>query len=50
MTFLLQIFEAEESDIVKAVLCAGISKLLLAGLVTDSKVRFGAFPPFVGTD
>ncbi|KAF8155928.1 nuclear condensing complex subunit [Crassisporium funariophilum] len=36
--FLLQTLEAEESPEAQAVLCTGICKLLLAGIITDSKV------------
>ncbi|KAH9836048.1 nuclear condensing complex subunit [Rhodofomes roseus] len=38
VTFLLQTLEVEESSAVQAVLCLGISKLMLAGLVTDPRV------------
>ncbi|KZT66264.1 hypothetical protein DAEQUDRAFT_768182 [Daedalea quercina L-15889] len=38
VTFLLQTLEIEESPAVQAVLCVGISKLMLAGLVTDPRV------------
>ncbi|KII87912.1 hypothetical protein PLICRDRAFT_112070 [Plicaturopsis crispa FD-325 SS-3] len=38
IAFLLQTFENEESKMVQAVLCIGISKLLLSGLVVDPKV------------
>jgi condensin complex subunit 3 len=37
--FLLQTLEVEESDAVQALLCIGISKLLLSGSVTDPRVR-----------
>lgn len=39
VTFFLQTLEVEESPAVQAVLCVGISKLMLAGLVTDPRVR-----------
>ncbi|TFY58884.1 hypothetical protein EVJ58_g6127 [Rhodofomes roseus] len=39
VTFLLQTLEVEESSAVQAVLCLGISKLMLAGLVTDPRFR-----------
>ncbi|KAH9924026.1 nuclear condensing complex subunit [Fomitopsis serialis] len=38
VTFLLQTLEVEDSSAVQAVLCIGISKLMLAGLVTDPRV------------
>ncbi|KAK0203511.1 nuclear condensing complex subunit [Desarmillaria ectypa] len=38
ITFLVQTLEVEESNAVQAVLCIGICKLLLAGLVRDPKV------------
>ncbi|KAK0494637.1 nuclear condensing complex subunit [Armillaria luteobubalina] len=38
ITFLVQTLEVEESNAVQAVLCIGICKLLLAGLVKDPKV------------
>ena len=37
-TFLVQMLEAEEAPLVQAVLCIGICKLLLAGLIKDKKV------------
>jgi condensin complex subunit 3 len=39
MTFLLQTLETEESNAVQAVLCIGITKLLISGIVTDPRVR-----------
>ncbi|KAG7448853.1 ARM repeat-containing protein [Guyanagaster necrorhizus] len=39
ITFLVQTLEVEESNSVQAVLCAGLCKLLLAGLVRDPKVH-----------
>ena len=38
VAFLLHTLENEESNVVQAVLCIGISKLLLFGLITDDKV------------
>ncbi|KIM86130.1 hypothetical protein PILCRDRAFT_816668 [Piloderma croceum F 1598] len=38
ITFLLQTLETEESKTVQAVLCFGVSKLLLCGFVTDERV------------
>lgn len=40
LAFLLQTFEVEESKAVQALLCIGISKLMLNGLVTDERVCF----------
>ncbi|KAH9930810.1 nuclear condensing complex subunit [Amylocystis lapponica] len=37
ITFLLRTLEVEESDEVQAVLCVGISKLMLNGLVSDER-------------
>ncbi len=36
--YLRGIFENEESRAVQAVLCSGLSKLMLSGMVTDEKV------------
>ncbi|TCD66080.1 hypothetical protein EIP91_001838 [Steccherinum ochraceum] len=38
ITFLLQTLEVEESNAVQALLCIGISKLMINGLVTDDRV------------
>ncbi|KAF8069093.1 nuclear condensing complex subunit [Lyophyllum atratum] len=38
INFLLQTLEAEESAAVQALLCVGLCKLLLAGMIKDSKV------------
>ncbi|GBE88890.1 hypothetical protein SCP_1402980 [Sparassis crispa] len=38
VTFLLQTLEVEESETVQAILCIGISKLVLCGLVIDERV------------
>ncbi|KAF4564848.1 hypothetical protein EYR40_011021 [Pleurotus pulmonarius] len=38
ITFLLQTLETDESPVIQAVLCIGISKLLLAGFVDDPRV------------
>ncbi|PBK90011.1 ARM repeat-containing protein [Armillaria gallica] len=38
ITFLVQTLEVEESNAVQAILCIGICKLLLAGLIKDPKV------------
>jgi len=40
LDFLLQIFEAEESAEAQAVIATGLCKLLLAGIVTDSRVSY----------
>lgn len=37
--FLLQTLEAEDSAPVQAVLCVGLSKLILSGMITDPRVR-----------
>ena len=39
IAFLLQTLEVDESPVVQSVLCVGIAKLMLAGLVTDPRVR-----------
>ena len=36
--FLLQLLESEEQDAVQALLCVGLSKLMLAGMVADQRV------------
>ncbi|GLB42179.1 putative nuclear condensing complex subunits, C-term domain [Lyophyllum shimeji] len=38
INFVLQTLEAEESASVQALLCVGLSKLLLSGMITDPKV------------
>ncbi|KAJ7598768.1 nuclear condensing complex subunit [Mycena floridula] len=38
ITFLLGVLNAAESDCVQAILCMGLAKLLLAGLITDPRV------------
>lgn len=38
VTFLLQTLEVEESNAVQALLCIGISKLMINGLITDERV------------
>ncbi|THH30647.1 hypothetical protein EUX98_g3519 [Antrodiella citrinella] len=38
VTFLLQTLEVEESHAVQALLCIGISKLMINGLITDERV------------
>ncbi|KAG5636580.1 hypothetical protein H0H81_007551 [Sphagnurus paluster] len=38
ITFLLQTLEAEESAMIQAVICIGLSKLLLSGMIKDPKV------------
>ena len=37
--FLLHVLENEESEKVQALLCVGISKLMLSGMITDERVR-----------
>lgn len=36
--FLLHLLENEESEKVQALLCAGVSKLMLSGMITDDRV------------
>ena len=38
VNFLLHILENEESEKVQALLCIGIAKLLLAGMISDERV------------
>jgi condensin complex subunit 3 len=38
--FLLQMLDSNDSPEVQAVLCTGICKLLLAGIITDHRVGF----------
>ncbi|KAH9837531.1 nuclear condensing complex subunit [Rhodofomes roseus] len=38
VTFLLHLLETEETDKVQALLCMGIAKLMLAGMITDERV------------
>lgn len=40
ISFLMQVLEAEESKAVQALICLGLSKLMLFGLVTDERVRY----------
>ena len=37
--FLLHVLENEELDEAQAVVCVGISKLMLSGMVSDERVR-----------
>lgn len=37
--FLLHVLENEESEEAQAVVCVGISKLMLSGMITDERVR-----------
>jgi condensin complex subunit 3 len=39
LEFLLHVLENEESEEAQAVVCVGISKLMLSGMVTDERVR-----------
>ena len=41
----MQVLEAEESKSVQALMCLGLAKLMLFGLVTDERVTF-CFGPF----
>ena len=41
--FLLHTLENTESDEVQSVLCVGLSKLMLSGMISDERVR-AAFP------
>ncbi|KAL4248657.1 CND3 (condensin subunit 3) family protein [Abortiporus biennis] len=45
ITFLLQTLEVEESQAVQALLCIGISKLMLNGLITDERVLTISYLP-----
>ena len=38
--FLLQMLDSDDSPEVQAVLCTGLCKLLLAGIITDPRVCF----------
>ena len=38
ITFLMQVLEAEESKSVQALMCLGLAKLMLFGIVTDDRV------------
>jgi Nuclear condensing complex subunits, C-term domain len=38
--FLLQMLDSDDSPDVRAVLCTGICKLLLAGIITEPRVGF----------
>lgn len=38
ITFLMQVLETEESKAVQALMCLGLAKLMLFGLVTDERV------------
>ena len=38
MTFLLHLLETEENEKIQALLCMGIAKLMLAGMITDERV------------
>jgi condensin complex subunit 3 len=39
VSFLLHVLENEESDKVQALMCIGIAKLLLAGMIADERVK-----------
>ncbi|TDL22782.1 hypothetical protein BD410DRAFT_722164 [Rickenella mellea] len=45
--FLMQVLETEESHAVQALLCLGLSKLMLFGLVTDNRVLTGLVLAYV---
>ena len=36
--FLLQVLDEEESDKVQALICVGMSKLMLSGMIADDRV------------
>lgn len=38
--FLLHTLENTENDEVQSVLCVGLSKLMLSGMISDERVRF----------
>lgn len=38
MTFLLHLLETEENEKIQALMCMGIAKLMLAGMITDERV------------
>ena len=48
--FLLALLENEESDRVQAILCTGIAKLMLAGMVTDERVLQALVLTFISPD
>ena len=39
MEFLTRIFETDESEKVQAVICTGLAKLMLSGMISDEKAR-----------
>lgn len=39
MEFLLHVLENEESAEAQAIVCVGISKLMLSGMISDERVR-----------
>lgn len=46
--FLTRIFETDESEKVQAVICIGLAKLMLSGMISDENVstyrsRYGSF-------
>lgn len=43
IAFLMQVLEAEDSKTVQALICQGLAKLMLFGLVTDERVRIVHF-------
>ncbi|KAI0092243.1 nuclear condensing complex subunit [Irpex rosettiformis] len=47
LSFLLQTFEEEESPDIRAVICTGLSKLMLNGIVTDTRVLAALVLAFV---
>ena len=46
VTFLLHLLETEENEKIQALLCMGIAKLMLAGMITDERVS--GLRPFGG--
>lgn len=38
MEFLTKVFETDESEKVQAVICTGLAKLMLSGMISDEKV------------
>ena len=47
VAFLLQTLNVEESKSAQALICLGLAKLMLFGLVTDERVRFLVIPGYV---
>lgn len=43
MEFLLLILDKEESEKVQALMCIGLAKLMLAGMITDDRASCNLF-------